>query len=102
MLPTLSLTTAPGTGPSRTGRQIRPAEPAGAASSPPGMSGWLPGCSSSVARYVTRPIDEQSHTGDCQYSLLLIPRSAVDCPRRGPYARRVPSPVTEPDAGFGI
>lgn len=54
-------------------------------------------------RCVTRPIDEQSHPGNCQYSLLLTPRSDVDCPRRRDRTLAAfPSPVTEPDTWFGI
>src|SRR6185437_1701696 len=53
-----------------------------------------------LGQCVTTPIDEQSHTGNCQSSLLLTPRSDVDCPRRGDCTLAAfPSPVTEPDAG---
>jgi hypothetical protein len=53
-------------------------------------------------RCVTRPIDEQSHTGNCQYLLLLAPRSNVDCPVGGTVRSPRPVAVAEPDAGFGI
>jgi NAD(P)-dependent dehydrogenase (short-subunit alcohol dehydrogenase family) len=53
-------------------------------------------------RCVTRPIDEHSHPGNCQYLLLLAPRSNVDCPVGGTVRSPRPVAVTEPDAGFGI